>query len=55
MIPVETQVFTLIALLSFSFASASVKALRAACMSFKWLAIISLLVFPFNGGGLSMN
>ena len=52
----ETLGFTLIVFLSFSLASASIKALRAACTASKWLAIISLLVFPSNtGGGLSMK
>ena len=51
----ETLVFAVIALLSFSLASASIKALRAACIAFKWLAIVSLFVFPSNAGSLSMR
>ena len=51
----KTLVFALIALLSFSLASALIKDLRAACIAFKWLAIILLLVFPSNAGRLPMR
>ena len=51
MIPVETLVFALIAVLCFSLAFTLIKALQAACIAFKWLAIISLLVFPSKSGG----
>ena len=50
MIPVEVLGFALIALLSFSLASASIKALQVACIAFKWLVVISALVFSSNAG-----
>ena len=51
MIPVETLVSAFIAVLCFSLAFTLIKALQAACIAFKWLAIISLLVFPSKSGG----
>ena len=55
MIPVESLVFALITFVSFSLASASIEAIQAACIPFKWLAIMSLIVFSSNAGGLSMR
>ena len=51
MIHVETLVFALIAVLCFSLAFTLIKALQAACIAFKWLAIILLLVFHTKSGG----
>ena len=52
---VAVLVFALIALLRFLQASDLINAARAACIAYKWLAIISLDVWPSNAGGLSMS
>ena len=52
---VAVLVFVIIAILSFLLDFDSVNAAWGACITFIWLAIISLDVWPSNGGGLSMS